>query len=146
MTLMTLAELEALTTRHIPPPPPPMTARDGRHQILGAIKIIARMSGMSMVTDVAPVELLVRRIDELEAEAQRREAEIQQYREALAAVGIALEAHSDPFEAKVASKWAKSDLVNWIQGVCQSITWVMTRAENALDPEHAQPVSREIAR
>jgi hypothetical protein len=149
MSLMTIAELDKLEQRHsyiipapVQPAPkrPPITKRDAQHEILGAIKIIARMNGMDMTKDVHPTELLVSRIDELEAQADQLHKENEALRKALAAVGTVLEVHDDPFELKPSSKWSKAEMGNLIIGMCESIKWVMQRAENALDPQHAVPI------
>jgi len=152
MSLMTIAKLDELAEKHRSIPAPivsevqtkvKITARDARHEILGAIKIIARMCGMDMTQDVHPTELLVRRIDELEIEAQQREIEIKELRKALSAVGTVLEVHDDPFELRPASKWSKAELGQWIINAGESIKWVMQRAENALDPKHAVPIAAD---
>lgn len=162
--LITLAELEVLEAKHtsalapVPPAPmerPKVTARDARHQILGGIKIIARICGVDMTQDIRPAEMLVQRIDELEEEAAKREAYIKQliaeheaekshYRKALSAVSKVLDLYGgDPFEMKPISKWGKADLGKWMIAAGESIKWVMQRAENALDPDpdHVVPIA-----
>ncbi len=142
---LTMAQLDALAEKHLtlppPPEPKPITRRDARQQVLGAIKIIARMSGMSMVTDVHPTELLVQRIDELEAQAAAKDAIIARQEKALANISAVLELYaSDPFELKPISKWNKGELGKWMIEAADSMTWAMTRAENELVPEHAVPL------
>lgn len=158
-----LADLDVLesspTTITIAPAPPRVTRRDARHEILGAIKIIARMSGMSMIEDVHPTELLVRRIDQLEAEAAEREAQIVAMKEsfelekshyrnqiadckkALRNISVVLDGHVDPFEVKPYKKWNKEDLGAWIMAVVGSMNWARQRADNLLDPVNAQPIA-----
>ena len=168
--MLTIHDLEVMVAAQPPPPAsmqpyrqPQVTARDARHQILGAIKIIARMSGMDMTSEVHPTELLVERIDQLEAanEALRQahEAEVQKLREAhdaekdtyrnqiremtraLRNVSIVLDNHYDPFEVKPPSKWTKPDMGKWMQGVTESIKWAVQRIDNLLDPATAKPIA-----
>lgn len=167
---ITIHELEVLVADQPPPPPvmqeyrqPKVTARDARHQVLGAMKLIARMSGMDMTRDVHPTELLVERIDQLEEEMQalRRshEAELQKLRaahdaekdtyrnqireltRALRNVSIVLDNHYDPFELKPPSKWNKPDMGKWMMGVTESIKWAVQRIDNLLDPATAKPIA-----
>jgi hypothetical protein len=149
---MTIAELDTLAQRHassITPAPTPqptriqVTARDARHQILGGIKIIARICGVDMTQDIHPTEMLVQRIDSLEDLVKAQQAEIAEYRKALCAVGTVLEVHDDPFELRPSSKWSKAELGQWIISAGESIKWVMQRAENALDPAHAVPIAKD---
>lgn len=143
---ITLQQLDALAEKHLslppaPPEPKPITRRDARQQVLGAIKIIARMSGMSMVTDVHPTELLVQRIDELEAQSAAKDAHIARLEKALANASAVLELYADdPFELKPISKWNKGELGKWMLAAMESIKWVVTRAENELDQAHAVPL------
>lgn len=160
-TRIRIADLEVLeaTQKSIIPAPvmerPRVTAHDARHQILGGIKIIARICGIDMTQDIYPAEMLVQRIDQLETEAAAREAYIRQlkaeqeaekshYRKALTAVGKVLDLYSgDPFELKPISKWDKASLGKWMIAAAESISWVMQRAENALDPDHAVPIIKD---
>ena len=122
--------------------------------VLGAIKIIARMSGMDMTQDVHPTELLVQRIDELEQQAQQREAEIKAlkaekleavngHRKALRNIAAVLETYGDPFDAKPFSKWKNDEKGRWMLAVAESIKWAVQRADNVLDPVNAVPIAAD---
>lgn len=150
MSLMTIAELDTLAQRHASsitpapaqsPTPIQVTARDARHQILGGIKIIARICGVDMTQDIHPTEMLVQRIDQLEELAKLQHAEIAEYRKALKAIGTVLDGHEDPFEVKPPSKWKKVEADKWMLAAGESIKWSMQRAENALDPKQAVPIA-----
>lgn len=150
MSLMTINKLEELAQRHAlvtTSAPVPgrvqITARDARHQILGGIKIIARICGVDMTQDIHPTEMLVQSIDKLEDLVRAQQAEIDGYRKALKAVGTVLENHDDPFQLKPSSKWSKAELGSWIINAGESIQWVMQRAENALDPHHIVPIAAD---
>jgi len=161
VSLMTIAELDQLEKRQQTivatapiPQPVKVTARDARHQVLGAIKIIARMSGMDMTQDVHPTELLVQRIDELEQQAQQREAEIKAlkaekldavngHRKALRNIAAVLETYGDPFDAKPFSKWKNDEKGRWMLAVAESIKWAVQRADNVLDPVNAVPIAAD---
>jgi hypothetical protein len=161
MSLMTIAELEQLEKRQHSivatapiTQPVKVTARDARHQVLGAIKIIARMAGMDMTKDVHPTELLVQRIDELEAQAQAREAEItalkaekaaavKEHQKALRNIAAVLETYSDPFDVKPFSKWKNDEKGKWMLAVAESIKWAVQRADNQLDPVNAVPIAAD---
>jgi hypothetical protein len=153
MSLMTIDRLEQLAQSHpIVSTAPPVeaapkrvtvTARDARHQILGGIKIIARICGIDMTQDISPAEMLVQRIEQLEAIRQQQMDEIAELRKALSTVGTVLEVHSDPFELRPSSKWTKTELAQWIINADESRKWVMQRAENALDPKHIVPIAAD---
>lgn len=168
MTL-TIQQLDALAEKHLALPPAPpeskhtseitvvspspidnefgaidepkFTARYARHQVLGAMKLICRMSGQSMVTEVAATELFVERVNELEAQSAAKDAHIARLEKALANISAVLELHAaDPFELKPISKWNKGELGKWMIEAADSMKWAMTRAENELVPERAVPL------
>jgi len=153
MSQITIADLDRLAAQHstaiipIEPAPrptaPPITKRDTRQRILGAMKIMNFLCGGDMREEIDSTDFLVRRIDVLEAQHQQLQAEIAEYRKALAAVGTVLEIHDNPFELKPSSKWSKAELGQWILNAGESIQWVMQRAENALDPRHAVPIAAD---
>lgn len=173
---MTIADLENLEKRQQTivatgpiPQPVKVTARDARHQVLGAIKIIARMSGMDMTRDVHPTELLVQRIDELERQAEEREAAHQReieaiqnaktqeidalttkhtnqttaYKKALRNIAVVIQDYADPFDAKPFSKWKNNEKGAWMLAVAESVSWAVQRADNVLDPVNAVPIAAD---
>ncbi len=168
-TTVRLSDLEVLESQTpaiaIAPALPRVTGRDARHQILGGIKIIARICGMSMVEDIHPAELLVRRIDQLEDEAAEREktiqalrqqleaeknhyrnanqAEIAGYRKALRNIAAVIEPYSDPFDLKPFSKWKNDEKGKWILAAGESIKWAVQRAENQIDPTNAVVIAAD---
>lgn len=154
MSHITIHDLEVLIAE--PPPPaavelyrvPKVTARDARHQVLGAIKIIARMSGMDMTRDVHPTELLVERIDNLEAEIDvlrqelaaakvAKQDEIAGYKKALRNIAARLEIYRQPFENLPFSKWKSDAKGKWMLAVGETVDWAVQRADNQLDPMNA---------
>lgn len=143
---LTMAQLDALAEKHLalpqPPEPRQQTApRDARHQVLGAMKLIARMSGKSMVTEVAATELFVERVNELEAQAAAKDAHIARLEKALDNIYAVLEIHADnPFDLKPVSKWNKGQLAQRILRMVEDIRWSTTRVENELRPECAVPL------
>lgn len=150
---VTLADLEVLeapkTIAPVPPAPaeralPPISKRDLRQQFVGVIRMINHLTGGDMREQVDSLDFLVRRNDALEEQIRQLEAEKASYRKALSAVGTVLDLYSgDPFELKVMSKWNKAELGNWMIAAAESIKWVMQRAENALDPDHAVPIAKD---
>lgn len=137
-----LAIVEPAETR------PLLTRRDAKQQIIGAMRMINHFSGAQMHREIDTVEFLSSRVDELEAllkaERERFEMEKAGYRKALESVGKVLDLYSgDPFELKAASKWTKPDMGKWMLAATESINWVMQRAENALDPDHAVPIAKD---
>lgn len=138
----TLAIVEAAPVR------PLLTRRDAKQQILGAMRMINHFSGAQMHREIDTVEFLSSRVDELEAQLQKErerfEIEKAGYRKALTAVGKVLDLYSgDPFELKAASKWTKPDMGKWMLAAAESINWVMQRAENELDHDHAVPIAKD---
>lgn len=135
---MTLAQLEKLLA---PAPPPPITADRARHEILGAMKLMARLAGVAMHEDVYPTELFVRRVDELETAIAAQRQEIARLRKALTAISGALEAHTDPFGVRPPSKWTKTEMGTALLAAAETIVWATQRIDNELDPAHAQPIA-----
>jgi hypothetical protein len=126
----------------------PITQRDARQRMIGMMKMINHFSGGDMRQEIDTIDFLVQRIDVLEEEnaklREQFEAEKLHYRQALAAVGKVIDLYSgDPFELKPISKWSKADLGKWMIAAGESIKWVMQRAENALDPDHAVPIVKD---
>jgi len=120
---------------------PLIDARTARAQVVGMQKWVVWMSGGEMRDDVAANEILVGRIDELEDALAVKDAYIERLTKALANVGAVLEDYTDdPFEAKPMPKWNKGELGKRILAMVDSIKWVVTRAENELDPRHAVPL------
>lgn len=167
-TTIRLADLDVMEVPNqitMKPALPRVTKRDAQHEILGAIKIIARLNGMSMVEQVHPTELLVRRIDQLEDEAAQREkdfhaltekyeaekasyqnankAEIAGYRKALRNIAVVLALYSDPFELKPFSKWKNDEKGKWIMAAGESVKWAVQRADNQLDPTNAVVIAAD---
>jgi hypothetical protein len=154
MSHITIQDLEVLIAEAPPPAAvevyrvPKVTARDARHQVLGAIKIIARMSGMDMTRDVHPTELLVERIDNLEAEIDvlrkeleaakaAKQDEIAGYKKALRNIAARLEIYRQPFENLPFSKWKNDAKGKWMLAVGETVDWAVQRADNQLDPVNA---------
>ncbi len=138
--MMTIAQLE----RMIAPAPLPLIKGDqARQQMLGAMKMIARLAGMQGNDDVYATELFVRRVDELERLIDAQRKEIEEYRKALLAISAALEAHTDPFGLRPASKWTKTEMAAALLAAGETITWATQRADNLLDPDHAQPIAKD---
>lgn len=137
---MTIQQLEALLA---PAPPPSVTADQARQQVLGGMKMLARMAGMGAQEDVQVADLFVRRVHELEQTIARLEQEIGGYRRGLMAISAAVEAHTDPFGLKPASKWTKTELAAWTLAAGETMTWAAQRADNLLDPAHFQPIARD---
>lgn len=155
--MLTMQRLDELAAKYSPPAASaieivpqrvPVTARDARHQILGAIKIIARMSGEDMTRDVHPTELLVSRIDKLEATVDAQRAEIERlkvakqdeiagYKKALRNIATALSVYRRPFEDKPFSKWNNTAKGQWMIAVGETVDWAVQRADNQLDPVNA---------
>lgn len=167
-TTIRLADLDVMEVPNqmiVKPTLPRVTKRDAQHEILGAIKIIARLNGMSMVEQVHPTELLVRRIDQLEDEAAQREKDIQAliekyeaekshyqqstvneiagYKKALRNIAAVLEDYSNPFDALPFSKWKNEAKGKWMLAVAESIKWAVQRADNQLDPVNAVPIAAD---
>lgn len=140
---MTMQTLEALEARLAPAPLPKIAANAARHQILGAMKLIARMADMPMQEEVYPTELFVRRVDQLEDENDALRREVAECHKALAAISAALEAHTDPFGVKPSSKWTKTEMAAALLAAGETITWATQRADNLLDPDHAQPIAKD---
>lgn len=152
-----LADLEVLEAQQpkalaISQPPiherPLLKKRDAKQQIFGGLKIINHLSGGDMRQQIDAAEFLSNRVDELEDQLQKEreafEAEKLGYRKALESVGKVLDLYSgDPFELKAASKWTKPDMGKWMLAAAESINWVMQRAENELDHDHAVPIAKD---
>jgi hypothetical protein len=112
------------------------------------MRMINHFSGAQMHREIDTVEFLSTRVDELEAqikdERERFETEKASYRKALGAVSKVLDLYSgDPFELKPASKWSKTEMGKWMLAAAESINWVMQRAENELDHDHAVPIAKD---
>lgn len=140
-TMMTMAQLDSLSARLAPAPLPAVTADAARNQVVGAIKMILRMSGVPMHEEVYATELFVRRVKELEDMIEALRKENEKLARVLAQVGTVLEPHCDPFETKVPSKWKADDCKQWMQETAQSVRWAVTAADNAIDPRHEQPIA-----
>jgi len=165
-TTIRLADLDVMEVPNqitMKPALPRVTKRDAQHEILGAIKIIARLNGMSMVEQVHPTELLVRRIDQLEDEAAQREkdfhaltekyeaekasyrqsmvGEIAGYKKALRNIAVVIDLYSNPFDALPFSKWKNEAKGKWMMAAAESIKWAVQRADNQLDPVNAVPIA-----
>jgi len=154
---LTIADLEVIEAQHraltlIPPPVDaaprpraPLTKNQTVHQILGGIKIIARLNGIDMTQDIYPAEMLNQRIEQLEDQNEQLQQEISELRKALMVVGSVLEVHASsyPFEDKAPSRVKRIDLDQWVQATAESIKHVMQRAENALDPQHIVPIAAD---
>ncbi len=149
---LTIADLERLAVRQsalavVATPPAParakVTRRDAEHEILGAVKLIARINGMDSTKLVHPVELLVERIDQLEDAQTQLQQQNADLRKALSAISMVLEGHEDPFEVKPPSKWKKIEADKWMLAAGESIKWALQRAENALAPSNAVPIASD---
>lgn len=125
---------------------PKTTNRDARQRVIGALKVLNWLCGGSMTEQVDSITYLVGRVDQLEDEIKMLKAEKADLRQGLMAISTVLDEYTgDPFENKVANKWPKPELVNRLLAVCQSVTWAVQRAENALDPKSASnnPIARD---
>lgn len=157
MSHLTIQRLDELAAKYSPTPtnviePAParvqITARDARHQILGGIKIIARICGIDMTQDIYPAEMLVQRIDQLEdlvvqlrreldeAKAAKQD-EIVGYKKALRNIAARLEIYRQPFENLPFSKWKNDAKGKWMLAVGETVDWAVQRADNQLDPVNA---------
>jgi hypothetical protein len=156
--MLTMQQLDKLAEKYTSPaiqqaiePAPKrvqITARDARHQILGGIKIIARICGIDMTQDIYPAEMLVQRIDQLEDIVQAQRVEIERlkgakadeiagYKKALRNIAARLELYRQPFENKPFSKWKNEDKGKWMLAVGETVDWAVQRADNQLDPVNA---------
>jgi hypothetical protein len=161
--MLTMQRLDELAERYTSPPAAQqaieaapvrvqITARDARHQILGGIKIIARICGIDMTQDIYPAEMLVQRIDQLEDMVQAQRVEIERlkganrdeiagYKKALRNIAARLEIYRQPFENKPFSKWKNDDKGKWMLAVGETVDWAVQRADNQLDPVNAVTIA-----
>lgn len=167
MSLMTIADLENLAANHsqtittVPTPkwqPPQLTKRDVRQRVFGTLKLLVFLCGGDMRQEVDAADFLVRRIDELERQAEEREAahqreieairngkteEIAGYKKALRNIAARLEIYRDPFDSKPFSKWKNDEKGKWMLAVGETIDWAVQRADNQLDPINAITIAAD---
>lgn len=171
---MTMADLEILEAEHAPKgisvlstkwQPPQLTKRDVRQRVFGTLKLLVFLCGGDMRKEVDAADFLVRRIDALEDEAQKRETYIQQliekheaekvayrnsqrdviagYKKALRNIAGRLELYRTPFEELPFSKWKNEAKGKWMLAAGETIDWAVQRADNQLDPINAVVIAAD---